>query len=59
MRVIVRLKDDSTETAIFHDVRRVQKNSTMRAVILEYNDGDEMIINFDEILTMKIKSEDE
>lgn len=59
MKVIIRLKDENTATAIFHDVRRVQKNSTMRAVILEYNDGDEMIINFDEVRTMKIKTEDE
>lgn len=59
MKVIIKLKDESTATAIFHDVKMVQKNSTMRAVILEYNDGDEMIINFDEVRTMKIKTEDE
>lgn len=59
MKVIIRLKDDSTETAIIYDVRRVQRNSTMRAVILEHCDGDEMIINFDEVRTIKIRSEDE
>lgn len=58
MKVIIRLKDDNTETAIIHDVRKVQRNATMRAVILEYNDGDEMIINFDEVRTIKIKSDD-